>query len=600
MCGIAGVLDFSLPGDALAERASRIAEKLRHRGPDGAGAWHSRRHGVALAHTRLALVDLAGGRQPMRSDDGAHALVYNGELYNFEALRDELASEWAFRTRGDAEVVLAALARWGERALERFEGMFALFYWNDRDGRGLAARDRLGVKPFVYRCHRGAFSFASEAKALLRELPGAPRANPDALVEYLAAPFFSGVERPAFEGLAHLAPGHLLRVDREGVSERAWFTHRLEPDEGAREEDLAAGVRDALGAAVAGALRADVPVGAFLSGGVDSTALATLASRGKSLDERPLCFTVVFDEMGAYDYARSAIVTSDDAPFARSVARGSALPLLEVPVARASLTETLAEVARVDDALPAWEQELAQWHLARAASRHRKAVLVGDAADETHYGYHFLLDAEATRSPAAILRRFHPAPVNPELCADPVATLDARYRALAERAGHAWETPAQRTLATTHLIVQRWLPRLLHNGDVHTMAHGLEARVPFADASLLALAARVPPAVGLRGGVEKALLRRALQGVIPEAIRTRKKSALPKDQRTGALFQRAAREALSSQRAWLARALSLAELDALADPERTPPGTLTEGQRAVLFRTAALAHWASHYGVATL
>ena len=144
---------------------------------------------------------------------------------------------------------------------------------------------------------------------------------------------------------------------------------------------------------------------------------------------------------------------------------------------RASLEETLVEVARVDDALPAWEQELAQWHLARTASRHRKAVLVGDAADETHFGYHFLLDALATSTPAAILRRFHPAPVHPALCEDPIARLDAHYRALAERDGHRWDTPDERTLATTHLIVQRWLPRLLHNGDVHTMAHGLRVRL---------------------------------------------------------------------------------------------------------------------------
>lgn len=571
MCGIGGIVRYR-PGDDL-PRLGRMQRRLRHRGPDDQGMVELPH--VGLVHTRLALIDPAGGAQPMRGD--RYVLVYNGEVYNAAQLRQELAASWTFRTRCDAEVVLAAYARWGAACPERLDGMFAFFVWDTVAEAGFAARDLLGVKPFVYAHANGELVFASEAKAVLAALPGRPRARRDALLEYLVVPCFSGVETPMFDGLAYLPPGHAMRVDRSGVAITRWGDHDLH---GASDDVTSDELRDAFERAVRRTLIADAPIGVFLSGGLDSTAIAAAAAR-------PLpAWTVQFADHDRYDYTRSRIVISDDAPFAALAARELGLAPTIVDVDRAGIADDLVAIASHNDALPAWEQEVAQHHLSRAAARSCKAVLVGDAADETHYGYHFLLDAEATRSPRGVIERFIPSDLWPEAVVD----FTAKYQALTEAAGHDWRSPAARVLSTTWLIVHRWLPRLLHNGDIHGMAHGLEARVPFADRALLGLARRLGPARALAGGVEKAALRDALRGVVPEAIRVRRKSALPKDQGVEALYQREARRAVADG----ALDAVVGRTDVLALCERP----LDERERALLFRVICLAHWTRAYGVA--
>lgn len=571
MCGIAGIVRYSA-GDDLS-RLERMQRCLRHRGPDDHGMWTSPHAG--LVHTRLALIDPAGGAQPLRSD--RYVLVYNGEVYNAAELRRELAESWVFRTRCDAEVVLAAYARWGTACPARLDGMFAFFVWDTARETGFAARDLLGVKPFVYAHAGGELVFASEAKAVLAALPARPRARREALLEYLVVPCFSGVETPMFEGLEYLPPGHAMQIDRSGVTITRWGEHDLL---GATDDVTAEELRVAVERAVQRTLIADAPVGVFLSGGLDSTAIAACAGRALP------AWTIRFAEQDRYDYARSRIVISDDGPFAALAARELGLDLAIVAVDRGGLGADLQILATHNDALPAWEQEVAQHHLACAAARTCKAVLVGDAADETHYGYHFLLDADATCDPRGVIERFAAG----DLWPDAIAHFAAKYRALAEAAGHDWRTPDARVLATTWLIVHRWLPRLLHNGDIHGMAHGLEARVPFADRELLALAQRLGPARALAGGIEKAALRDALRGVVPEAIRVRKKSALPKDQGVEALYQREA-----------ARAVVEGVLDAVVDRDRILAlceRPLDERERALLFRVICLAHWTRAYGVA--
>ncbi|MFZ6186129.1 asparagine synthase-related protein, partial [Nannocystis pusilla] len=325
----------------------------------------------------------------------------------------------------------------------------------------------------------------------------------------------------------------------------------------------------------------------FLSGGLDSSAIAAFAAA--ALPEPPPAYTIAFEGMNAFDYALSTIVMSDDSPFATQAAAASGLPLTRVHVPRVELAEDVARIARHNDALPAWEQEVAQDRLARAAAGTVKAVLVGDAADETHFGYHFLLDAAATADPAVILRRFGQVPVRREVLADPMATFTDRYR--------AWMRPAasqaERVAGTTALIVERWLPRLLHNGDIHTMRAGLEARVPFADVELLALAAAVPSATGLAGGREKALLRAALHGVVPDEIRLRLKSALPKDQGAAAVLQREASRLLADPPALVQALVDLPALAPWLDPRRT----LVEWERAALFRVICLCHFGHHHGI---
>lgn len=578
MCGIAGVVRFDRPGSASAAELSAMQARLRHRGPDGAGDIFTRH--AALTATRLAMVDASRGAQPLTSRDGRFSLVYNGELYNHDALRRSLPGPW--RSDCDTETLLAAWEAWGEDCVSRLDGMFAFFVWDELRGRGHAARDRLGVKPLAYRVDGGALWFASEAAALLPGLPGAPRADVEAVIETLVAPALSGVERSPFAGIRYLPPGHVARFDAEGLCVRPYFSWRFEPDDEASPEEHAARLTPLLEEAVTGALRADVPIGVFLSGGLDSTALAALARRALP------AFTVTFDGERAWE-GRSAIVVGCDTPHAREAARALELELSEVRFDRAGLPAALRRLAASNDAIPAWEQELSQEALAEAASRVVKGVLVGDAADETHFGYHFLLDEEATSGPEAIMRRLGTVPIRPDVDPEPVARLARGYRALVADAGDSYA--GDRVAATTQLIVRRWLPRLLHNGDIHTMRAGLEARVPFASVPLLTAAARVPARVGLAGGVEKSALRAALRGIVPESIRTRRKSALPKEQDAAAIYQAELALILREPHPLVPAIVDLARLAPLLSSE------LTEAQRAQLFRVICLHHWAVAHGV---
>jgi asparagine synthase (glutamine-hydrolysing) len=582
MCGIAGLVRFD--GGALhgCDRARAMRARLRHRGPDGEGEWLSS-HAV-LQHTRLALLDRSGGAQPMTTSDGRFTIVFGGEIYDHEQLRAELA--YPFRSRSDAETVLAAFAAWGPDCVDRLNGMFAFFVWDAQERRGFAARDALGVKPFAYAWDGVELLFASEAHVVARARAGdAPvQASTEAVLEYLVAPYFSGVERPAFEGVKYLPPGHVLEVGPEGPSVRRWF--RFEVARGGEAPPVEE-VRACLERSVRRACQADEPVGFFLSGGLDSSAIASMASRVLPAPLR--AYTIAFEGMGGFDYGASTIVVSDDTPFAELAARDAGALLTTVAVPRGDLAADLERVAVTNDALPAWEQELAQDRLARAAARDVKAVLVGDAADETHFGYHFLLDAAATQSPRVLLERFGTVPVRRDVLADPVAAFEERYRAWMSPASSADESVAR---ATT-LIVERWLPRLLHNGDIHTMRSGLEARVPFADRELLALAARIPPSSGIVQGVEKAHLRQALRGVVPESIRTRRKSALPKDQGAGPVYQREATRLLREAPSIVRTVVDVPALQPLLDPARP----LDERERAALFRVVSLCHFARHHGM---
>lgn len=582
MCGIAGLIrqgGGALTGPNLA-RARAMRAALRHRGPDGEGeALHP---DAILEHTRLALLDRAGGGQPMSTPDGRYTIVYNGEVYNHRELREQLS--YPFRTRSDAETVLAAFIARGPECVHSLNGMFAFFVWDALARRGFAARDPLGVKPLAYAWDDGEFLFASEAHVVARARERPVRASIGAVLEYLVAPCFSGVERPMFEGVAYLPPGHWLELGPGGPEVRRYyrFTVGGEDEPGPDDEAL----RAALERAVRRSCVADEPVGVFLSGGLDSSAIAAFAAR--AVPTPPPALTIAFAGMPDFDYAHSTIVVSDDLPFAELAARSVGSPLTVVRAPRGELAADLERIAASNDALPAWEQELAQDRLARAAAAAGlKAVLVGDAADETHFGYHFLLDPAAIASPRAILERFAAVPVRRDVLADPLAVFSEKYR--------EWMRPGlsahEQIAGTTALIVERWLPRLLHNGDIHGMRVGLEARVPFADTELLALAATVSPAAGLADG-EKTRLRAALRGVLPESIRLRRKSALPKDQACAAIYHREAARLLAEPPGLVRELVDLGALRPLLNPARP----LGEWERAALFRVIVLCHFSRHHG----
>ncbi|HEX4382934.1 MAG TPA: asparagine synthase-related protein, partial [Myxococcales bacterium] len=442
------------------------------------------------------------------------------------------------------------------------DGMFAFFLWDEARQTGFAVRDRLGVKPLAYLQDGAELSFASEARALLEGRSIKP--DVEAIVEYLVAPAFSGVSRSPFRGVRYLPPGHLLRIDRSGLQLHRYWQWAPREEKVTPEE-----LRETFVNSVHSALRADVPLGIFLSGGLDSTAIAAVA--------RLPAWTVTY--AGQEAWHDSLLVIENDTPHARAAARELKLEAHEVP--SAAEANELAALAAVNDALPAWEQELSQRALSRAAARSVKGVLVGDAADETHYGYHFLLGAPG---PSAIFKRLGSVPIRHLIDPAPVERLDHEYRQLAD-------FDQDPIAAMTTLIVERWLPRLLHNGDIHAMRFGLEARVPFAATKLIDLAARIAPRRALQDGIEKSFLREALKGLVPEQIRTRRKSALPKDQGAQQIYQ--AELQRLDLHPLVRNVVDLQALQPLVTAAR-----LTEQECAQLFRVLCLHHWATFNEVA--
>ena len=596
MCGIGGILFSQQESGQIEARLARMEAALAPRGPDGSGTYVDPR--AALVHRRLALLDVEGGRQPMCDPSGRYVLVFNGEIHNHHELRAAIGDRHVFRTASDAETLLAAFILWGEACLDHLNGMFAFLIWDRVERRAFAARDPLGVKPLVYALQEGELVFASDARAILAQRPALtpPTIDRRALLEYVLVPSLSGVRRSMFEGITHLGAGEWLSIDARGVTRRRWYHYRVgaERARGTEEQAIVGSLRTALEASVARAMLADVPVGVFLSGGLDSTSLTALAMRARSYPIR--AFTIRFEDHDRIDYSRSGIVISDDAPHVEALARGWPIELERVVATRADQIAALPALSAENDRIPAWEQELTQHFLARAASGRRKAVLVGDAADETHFGYFFLLRPDVHHGPRGLMDLFGAElrqaclarAVREEL--RPMDTLEMEYRELCAAAGHDYENPAERTRAMTYLVVSLWLGRLLHNGDAHTMAHGVEARVPFADREVLDVAQRVAPSWGHDAGVEKRLLREAMRPHLPDSIVRRTKSALPCDPRMGPLYQAALRPLLDEERGFLSAtfdAAALARLAAIPDP--------SDNERRLIFNVLALIHWKRYY-----
>lgn len=563
MCGIAGKLwdDPRRPADGVAEA---MAGRLVHRGPDGEGSVVD--GPAALAHRRLAIVDLSdAARQPMASaDDPRLLLVANGEVYNHEALRDELGARGhRFATRCDSEAILAAYREWFDREgpafVERLEGMFAFALWDGAARRLVLARDRVGQKPLVYGETGDALVFASELGALAAEPTLDRRVDDRALADVLAHRVVPH-PRTAWRGARRLPPGHVLvRELREDGRPRTELTRtwRLSPGSDVAAaptlRDAAHEIRARLEAAVAARLMADVPVGALLSGGADSAAVVALAARHAR--GRLRTFTLGFAD---------ADPAWDERVAARRVVAWLGTEHEEVVL-------DPADHDLVDDVLDplldhfgepfADTSALPTWLVARAASRHVKVVLTGDGADESFAGY----DRYGALALRARLRGRGFGPVRAALRAAsgvlgghpdpraPAARL-ARFVDGLERsargANHAWRTTASperwaelltpdgraRLGAPSHygpdvdddvapfalndalvLDVERFLPDdVLAKLDVATMAHGLEARSPFLDRRLVETAASLPGA--LKRPPPKRLLRAALADVLPPDV----------------------------------------------------------------------------------
>jgi len=552
MCGIAGYL---ATGDhaGLDSSLRDMAAALAHRGPDDEGFFEavmrdgSRR--IGLAHRRLSIIDLSTGHQPMANDDGSVQIVFNGEIYNFPALRDELAARgYVFHTRSDTEAILRAYEEWGPECVTRFRGMFAFAIWDANRERLLLARDRYGKKPlFLYEVD-GLMLFASEIKAILA-VPGVPRrVDRGALWDYFA---YRYVPAPAtlLAGIRKLMPGSYLVAERGKVTETPYFV----PDDGKpatakpAEGDPVSAFLEQLDEAVRIRMISDVPFGAFLSGGIDSSAVVAMMSRHS---QQPVkTFSVGFAES-----------TYSELAYARAIATLFQTDHHELTVSQEHLMEHLPALVRYRDAPVAEPSDIPIYLLAREARRTVKMVLTGEGADEFLGGY-----------PKHVFERYVgtyqrlPAPVRHGLIEPLCQSLPYRFRraktavanlGLADRRERLprWfgalsgpercrltrlEAPASNSQTSSlfdsgngnsalrgilYFDQTSWLPdNLLERGDRMTMAASLEARMPFMDHELAAFVSGLPDEWRVRGRTTKRILREAMRRVLPPTILERPK-----------------------------------------------------------------------------
>jgi asparagine synthase (glutamine-hydrolysing) len=376
MCGIVGVVSRGEP--ASVELLSAMRDTLRHRGPDDEGIWRSPDGAVGLAHRRLAIIDLSPtGHQPMPDVSGCLQIVFNGEIYNFQDLRRELAAKGhRFRSASDTEVILAAYHEWGTDCLRRLNGMFAFAIHDSSRKRVFMARDRAGEKPLFYRHTSGGLSFASELKALMADPTARRVIDPRALDYYLAVGYVPG-ELCILKGVKKLPPAHALTYDIESDRLEVWRYWELPApshDANATPEDLALELEGLLRDAVKRQLIADVPIGIFLSGGIDSSLVTAYAAQVSSGPVKT--FTISFPGHGQYD----------EAPYARLVAQHFGTDHMEL-VAEPATVDLLPTLARQYDE-PIGDSSMVPTYLvSHLVRQHATVALGGDGGDELFGGY---------------------------------------------------------------------------------------------------------------------------------------------------------------------------------------------------------------------
>jgi asparagine synthase (glutamine-hydrolysing) len=555
VCGIVGRFNYISRRPADATLIESMATMIAHRGPDDSGVFVS--GPLGLGNRRLAIVDLSpGGHQPMRFADLDVWVTYNGEIYNFPELRRELEADgYRFRSNSDTEVLLAAYVRWNEDFIGRLRGMFAFALWDGREQRLMLARDRVGKKPLYYRLDDDGIAFASEPKAFTAEPTFAARPSLRAISRYLTFQYIPSPDS-AFEGVWKLRPGHYLVVDGNGArTGRYWrlsYQDKLTIDEREAAEAVVAKLRES----VRIRLISDVPLGALLSGGIDSSAVVAFMAEASRAPVKT--FSIGFAERDYNELAYARVVAqrfgTDHHEF---VVRPDALSILP------DLAWAYGEPFGDSSAVPSF-------YLARLTREHVTVALNGDGGDENFAGYpRYLANVLASRidlvpafarnwvgtaapligrgagprSMRGRLQRFVEAlgaskadrysrwishfrpPLKDELCT-PEFRESAGDGAYSELIVDAYQAAIADDLIdqTLSVDVETYLPEdLLVKMDIATMASSLEARSPFLDHEFMELCARLPSSMKLRGRTTKYLLKRALRGLLPDDVLDRPK-----------------------------------------------------------------------------
>ena len=553
MCGIAGIV--SLSGRKVVEMPRGLAAMsalIAHRGPDGEGTWHNEDNSVGLAHRRLAIIDLSeAAGQPMRGPNGA-AIIHNGEVYNYLELRQALGDRWRFRTASDTETILAAYDRYGDECVRHLRGMFAFAIWDERKRRLFCARDRFGIKPFYYAVVGDHFVFASEAKALLPLLPEIATVA-GALAEYLTFQYTIG-EQTLFKGVKQLLPAHALAVEDGRVRVWRYWDVRYEVDFDHTPVYFRKRLAELLDDSLRLHLRSDVPVGSYISGGLDSSLIAILAAKADPANR--VSFHGKFTAYPGYD----------ESTHARTVAQAAGNTLYEIDITADDFRDHIKDVIYHLDVPVAGPGSFPQYMVSRLASQHLKVVLGGQGGDEIFGGYaryllayfeqcikaaidgtyqngNYIVTIESIVPNLGVLREY--TPMIREFWRDGLfGALDERYFRLIDRSSDMtdevdWSRLDKERVfenfraifnnrdnvrkeayfdSMTHFDFKCLLPALLHVEDRMSMAHGLESRVPLLDHPLIEFAATVPADVKFAGGDTKHLLKSAFARQLPKTV----------------------------------------------------------------------------------
>jgi asparagine synthase (glutamine-hydrolysing) len=558
MCGVTGFVTTT-PVSGSVVQLGRMTEALRHRGPDDFGFYHD--DFAHLGHRRLSIIDVAGGHQPLANETGDLWITYNGEIYNHADLRPALErAGHRYRTRSDTETILHAYEQHGSDCLSDFRGMFAFAIWDSKQRRLFCARDRLGIKPFYYFWDGRLFAFASEIKALLEHSGLSAALDEETLPEVLAFGYSSG-DRTLFRNIRKLMPGHHLTLDLTRPTlriERYWDVPATDGAAVIDDREWIAETRRHLEVSVEMHRMSDVPLGMFLSGGVDSSAIAALLRRAHA--ETPLKTFAV-----GYREARFSELTH-----ASKVARAIGTEHHEATVGAEDFFHALPRLIWHEDEPIAWPSSVALYFVSKLAAQHVKVVLTGEGADELFGGYERyrwnLMNANAARvyqkAPGSVRqwirsqtstsrllgpslrRKLRHTVLGRELTLESMF-LDNFYCAFSGEEQHRLlpgdqssvyekyrnyidaRSDASPLARMLYADQKTYLVELLMKQDQMSMACSVESRVPFLDQQLVELAMRIPDRLKIRRGTQKYVLKKAMEDLLPRSIVHRKKMGFP-------------------------------------------------------------------------
>jgi asparagine synthase (glutamine-hydrolysing) len=619
MCGIAGWVDFTT-SDAGTDRAvlQRMTDTMACRGPDAEGLWLDDH--VGLGHRRLAIIDLAGGRQPMEAGvpsgaeggaDGGRSsvvLTYSGEVYNFQELRAELAARGQrFTTDSDTEVVLRAYLEWGAGFVERLNGMYAFALWDGRRQALLLVRDRMGIKPLYYHPTAGGLLFGSEPKAILAHPAAAATVDREGFCELVA--FVKTPGKTVYRGMREVRPGEVVEVTRAGTTTRRYW--QLEAREHTDDVDTTVRtVRELLEDIVTRQLISDVPLCTLLSGGLDSSAVTALAARALAAEGAGPVRSFAVDFVGyAEHFQPDPMRDTPDRPFVHELAAHVGADHRDIMLSTADLIDAAVRrsVLRAADMPNNWGDGYTSLYLLfRAIRGHSTVALSGESADEVFGGYRWFHDPESVNADNfPWLSGLHRSDGFTLLRPDLLRRLDVdgyrhdAYRAALAEVPHLdGVSPLERRMREIcYLHLTRFVQVLLDRKDRMSMASGLEVRVPFCDHRLVQYVFNTPWAMKTFDGREKSLLRAATADVLPASIAQRRKSPYPATQ--DPTYEEALHEEVAKLLANDAPVMALLDREATrAAVNRPVDAVSTDGARRQLEFVLGLAGWLDGYDVA--